>query len=117
MKKLIVHATILTVVVLPIALLVMAGGSCGCNSQSPVFTPAKDDPRWHCRDLEGNVLVDSTWCYPTTGTHDCCDIGGTCLRNDPKSCEYPAVVAPNGDLFSAKRRIGPRRPENPGAAP
>jgi hypothetical protein len=89
-----------------------------CNTQSPIFTPPKNDPAYHCRDLQGNVLVDSTWCYPTTGTHDCCDIGGTCLRNDPNGCEYPPVDNNYPDTYvAAKRRFGPRRPESPGVTP
>ncbi len=108
--------TIILIVVFPMIMIAIVALS--CNSQSPVFTPAKNDPNYHCRDDDGNVLVDSTWCYPSTGTHDCCDIGGTCLKNDPKGCEYPAVDNNYpGTYAAAKKRIGPRRPENPGAAP
>lgn len=107
--------TIILIIVFPMIMIAIIALS--CNSQSPALTPAKNDPNYHCRDDNGNVLVDSTWCYPFDGSHTCCDIGGTCLKNDPNGCEYPEVVNTRTDTYSARRRIGPRRSENPGAAP
>jgi hypothetical protein len=108
--------TILFIVVFPMIMIVIVALS--CNSQSPVFTPADNDPAYHCRDKNGHVLVDSTWCYPVDQTHTCCDIQGTCLQNDPTGCEYPPVDNNYPDTYvSAKRRIGKRMPDNSGVTP
>lgn len=69
-------------------------GAClvACHTDSPIFTPPKDDPAYHCHRQDGSVNPNATWCFPVDGTHTCCPMSYSCeppmINTTVPGCEY-----------------------------
>jgi hypothetical protein len=72
-----------------------------CNTQSPIFTPAPNDPAYHCHAADGSARVDAVWCFPVDGTRTCCPANNACV---PDGCEFMGdPEATTGAAYEAKR--------------